>query len=159
VIDLRRLVGLLCYVPRLSVIYGIARRTSNVTNNAAAHTLITASSDRAYIQEMGVFMAAATASVFGVGRPAANGVTPTSPVTLEAEDPALPAGTVQSAIAFTTSPTNPTNFLRRWAAPATIGTGVIWTFPRALVIPVSAQLVLQNQGTNGVVDTYVSVDE
>ena len=140
-------------------LYSIARRTTNTTSNNAAHTLITTSTDRAALLEKGVFMAAATASTYSVGRPAANGVTPTSPAALQAVDPASPAATVTSALAWGTSPTNPTADLRRWASPATIGAGVIWTFPRGLLIPVSANLVLQNLATNGAVDTYDDIDE
>jgi hypothetical protein len=140
-------------------VYSIARRTTNTTNANAAHALITTSTDRGALQEAGVFMGAATASTYSLGRPAANGVTPTSPVTVLAEDPANPAGTLTSALAWGTSPTNPTNDLRRWASPATIGTGVIWTFPRGLLIAVSSNLVLQNLATNGAVDSYFVVDE
>lgn len=140
-------------------IYSIARRSTNVTSGQSSHTLITAAADRAALIECGVFMGAATASTYSLGRPAAAGVTPTSPVTVLAEDPAAPAGTVTSALAWSTSPTSPTNDLRRWASPATIGTGVIWTFPRGLLIAVSSNLVLQNLATNGVVDTYTAIDE
>ena len=140
-------------------IYAIARRTTNTTSGAAAHTIYTGSTDRAAVLEVGVFMGAATASTYGLGRPAAAGVTPTSPVLLLAEDPANPAATVNSALAWATSPTNPTDALRRWASPATIGTGVIWTFPRGLMIAVSSNFVLQNLATNGVVDSYFVVDE
>jgi hypothetical protein len=141
------------------VVYSIARRTTNTTSGNSAHALITTSTDRAALLEAGVFMAAATASTYSLGRPAANGVTATSPVALLPEDPANPAGTTTSALAWSTSPTNPTTDLRRWASPATIGTGVIWTFPRGLLIAVSSNLVLQNLATNGVVDSYFAVDE
>lgn len=140
-------------------IYAIARRTTNVTSGAAAHTIYTTSTDRAAVLEAGVFMGAATASTYSLGRPAAAGVTPTSPVLLLAEDPGNPAATTNSALAWGTSPTNPTNDLRRWAAPATIGTGVIWTFPRGIIIAISTNFVLQNLATNGVVDSYFVVDE
>jgi len=140
-------------------VYSIARRTTNVTSGAAAHTIYTGATERAALLEAGIFMAAATASTYGLGRPAAAGVTPTSPVVLLAEDPANTASLVNSALAWTTSPTNPTDSLRRWAAPATIGTGVIFTFPRGLVIAISSQFVLQNLAANGAVDSYWVVDE
>lgn len=143
----------------MGVIYSIGRRTTNTTSAASAFALITTSTDRCAVLEWGVFMGAATASTYALGRPAANGVTPTSPVTMLAEDPANPAGTVQSALAWGTSPTNPTENFRRWASPATIGTGVIWTFPRGLILAVSSNLVLQNLAANGAVDTYAVIDE
>lgn len=140
-------------------VYSIARRTTNTTSGNSAHSLITTANDRAALLEAGVFMGAATASTYSIGRPAAAGVTPTSPVALLAEESAETTGQTTSALAWGTSPTNPTNDLRRWASPATIGTGIIWTFPRGLIIPVSANLVLQNLATNGVVDSYFVVDE
>lgn len=140
-------------------IYAIARRTTNVTSGASSHALRTAAADRAALLEAGIFMGAATASTYSLGRPAAAGVTPTSPVVLTAEDSGSPAATVDSALAWATSPTNPTIDMRRWASPATIGTGVIFTFPRGLLIPISSNFVLQNLATNGVVDSFFVIDE
>ena len=140
-------------------LYSVAVRTTGVTNATAAWEIRTAATDRGYVMEIGVFMAAATASTYGIGRPAAIGVTPTSPVTVIAEDPGNPAGTVTSALAWGTGPTAPATFFRRISLPATIGTGVIWTFPRGLVIGVSNSIVLWNLATNGVVDAYAIIDE
>ena len=140
-------------------IYSICRRTTNVTSGNSAHTIYTNSTDRGAILEAGVFLAAATASTYSLGRPAAAGVTPTSPVLLQAEDPANPVATINSALAWSTSPTNPTYDLRRIGFPATISLGVIWTFPRGIIIAISSQFVLQNLATNGVVDSYFVVDE
>jgi len=140
-------------------IYSLGVRTTGAASATAAWEIRTASTDRAYILEIGIFLAAATASTYAVGRPGAIGVTPTSPVTVLAEDPGNPAGTVQSALAWGTAPTVPVNFFRRISFPATIGTGVIWTFPKGLLIAVSSSVVLWNLATNGVVDAYVVVDE
>jgi len=140
-------------------LYSIARRTTNVTSGQSAHTIYTAAADRGALLEAGVFMAAATASTYSLGRPAVAGTTPTSPVLLQAEDPGSPASTVYSALAWSTSPTSPTYDLRRISLPATIGTGVIWTFPRGMIIAISSNFVLQNLATNGVVDSYFVVDE
>lgn len=140
-------------------IYSLGVRTTGVTNATAAWEIRSASTDRLYILEIGIFLAAATASTYGLGRPAAIGVTPTSPVTLLAEDSAAPTGTGQSALAWTTGPTVPANFLRRAQFPATIGSGIIWTFPRGLIVPVSSSVVLWNLATNGVVDAYCVVDD
>ena len=140
-------------------VYAIARRTTNVTSGQSAHTIYTGATNRVMLMEAGIFLAAATSSTYSLGRPAAAGVTPTSPVVLEAEDPASPVSTVNSALAWGTSPTNPTNDLRRWRSRATIGQGVIFTFPKGLLIPVSSNFVLQNLATNGVVDSYFVIDE
>ena len=140
-------------------IYSIGVRTSGVALSTAGWELRTGSSDRAYLLELGISLAAATASTFGLGRPAAIGVTPTSPVTLLAEDSSAPAGTVQSALAWATGPTAPANFFRRISLPATIGSGVIWTFPKGLLIPVNSSLVVWNLAANGVADMYAVIDE
>ena len=140
-------------------IYSLATRTTNVTIANACLEIRTAATDRARLMEIGIFLAAATASTFAIGRPAAIGITPTSPVTVLPEEPGDPAGTVQTALAWATGPTAPVQFLRRISLPATIGTGVIWTFPKGLVIPVSSSLVVWNVTATGVADIYIVVDE
>lgn len=115
---------------------------------------------RARLIELGFFLAAATASVIGFGRPAAIGTTPTSPVNFLPEDPndIVASGVIQSALAWAGAPTIPTSFMRRISLPATIGTGVIWTFPEGIVIPVEASLILWNLSTNAVMDAYAVID-
>lgn len=143
-------------------IYSIARRTTNVTSGNAGIELIASSVRRIRLMEAGLFLGAATASTYSLGRPAAAGITPTAPVLLLPEDPSDPNATTttsSTALAWGTSPTNPTNDLRRIGLPATIGTGVIFTFPKGIVIAASATFVWQNLATNGVVDAYFVVDE
>ena len=135
--------------------------TTGVTTGTAAWEIRTgATPGRAKLMELGVFLNAATASLFGLGRPAAIGITPTSPVDFAQEDPAnaLASGVLQSALAWGTGPTVPTVFLRRIGLPATIGAGVIWTFPKGIVIPVSDSLVLWNLGSNGAVNAYAVIE-
>lgn len=140
--------------------YHLGTRTSSGTSATAAWELRSAATDRLEIREIGWFLVAATATTIGLGRPAAIGVTPTTPVTVLAGDSAAPAGTGTVAVAWGTGPTVPTNFLRRAALPAAIGNGMIWTFgPGELVVPVSSSLILWNLGTNSVLDVYVSIDE
>lgn len=136
-------------------------RTSSGADATAAWEIIAgATPGRIKIMEIGIFLAAATASIFGLGRPQAVGITPTSPVDFlqEDSDDVLASGVVQSALAWDTGPTVPTAFLRRIALPAVIGTGVIWTWPKGLFIPVSDSIVLWNLGTNAVVDAYAVVE-
>jgi hypothetical protein len=119
-----------------------------------------ASPGRLRIMEIGFFLAAATASIIGLGRPADIGDTPTTPVDFLPEDPAniLAANVALSALAWGTGPTVPVSFLRRIALPATIGTGVIWTFPEGLVIPANGSIVLWNIAENSVLDAYAVLD-
>jgi len=136
-------------------------RTSQETTAKPCWEILTGSTPgRVKVFEVGITLAAATTSVFGLGRPQAIGVTPTSPVNFQVEDPndVLASGVVQSALAWGTDPTIPSNFFRRVALPATIGTGVIWTFPQGLIIPVSSSLVIWNLSAVGVADLYAVVE-
>ena len=140
-------------------IYALAQRTSNVTSAAAAWEIRTASTDRPKIMEIGFTLVTAAATVIGLGRPAAIGITPTTPVTVLAEDTGDPAGTVTACLASSTLPTVPPQFLRRAAFAGTIGSGIVWTFPRGLVIPVSSSIVLWNILGGATLDAWVVVDE
>lgn len=139
--------------------YSLGSRTSATATGVAAWELRTAATARARIMEIGITLAAATASTFGLGRPAAIGVTPTAPVTLLPEDPADAAGLELVALAWGTGPTIPANFLRRIQLPATIGAGIVWTWQNALVVPVSSAIVLWTLSIVGVADVYVVTDE
>ena len=143
------------------MILSLGVRTSNTTITEAAWEIITgATPGRAKILELGVFAAAATVVNLGLGFPAVVGVTPTAPVDFEPEDSdnVIASGVVQSALAWGTSPTVPAKFFRRIALPATIGTGVIWTFPKGLVIPISSSIVLWNITANPVMDAYAVIE-
>lgn len=111
---------------------------------------------------MGTTINAATASVFGFGRPGATGITPTSPQTVLAEDGGnTAAGNTTTALAWGTAPTVPANFFRRVSLPATIGAGIIWTFPRGINVLKTLSTVLWNPsgGSNSVADAWCVVDE
>ncbi len=140
--------------------YSLGSRTTNVTTGNACWELRSAATDRLHVLEMGIFVAAATASTFGLGRPAAIGVTPTSPVTILAEDEGAPAGTGTVALAWGTGPTIPAAFFRRISVPGSIGAGVLWSWePPGLIVPVSSSLIVWNLSAVGVTDIYVVVDE
>lgn len=140
-------------------IYSLANRTTGVTSGTAALEIRTAAGNRPRIMQIDLVLAAATASQYGLGRPQAIGVTPTSPIALLAEESSDPPANAATALAWATGPTAPLLFFRRHAFPATVGSTVSWIFPRGLVIPVSNGLVLWNLATNGVVDVNIVVDE
>ena len=140
-------------------VYSLANLTTATASGAATLELRTASTDRVRVTEIAWYLNAATASTHGVGRPAAIGVTPTSPITWLAQDPGDATGTAQTALAWGTGPTAPTNFFRRVALPAVIGAGVILTFPEALTIAVSSSIVLWNLAANSAVNCHVKGDE
>lgn len=140
--------------------YTLGSRTSNVTTGNACWELRSTATDRLFVREIGITLAAATASTFGLGRPAAIGVTPTSPVTVVPMDTGNPAGTGTTALAWGTGPTIPAAFIRRIGLPATIGAGIVWVFGDVgLVVPVSSSLILWNLSAMGVSDIYVDLDE
>jgi hypothetical protein len=147
----------------------IARQTSNGTAAAPALEIIPGTKGF-FLREMMITMAAATASVYGLGWPTVKGVTPTSPVANMVENGGNPVanngpfnatGSTQTAIAWGGSaPTVPPQFLRRHDFPATIGAGLPepWRFLN-LWVPPTSSLVLWNIGTNGIVDVWIAVDE
>ena len=141
-------------------IYSISQRTSSGTAATAAWEIISTSAQvRPAILELGLTQNAATAGVFGLGRPQAKGVTPTTPQTSLAEDYNEVAGNTTVAVAWGTGPTVPLNFFRRISCPATIGAGVIWTFPRGLIIQSNFSIVLWVIATAPVVDVYAVTNE
>ena len=140
-------------------IYSLAVRTTNVTIANPCLEIRSGTGERPRIFEIGITINAATASVFDLGRPAAIGITPTTPVDLLQEDPAdVTTTTVETALAWATAPTVPTAFLRRVSLPATIGSGIVWSFPAGLVIPVSSSLVVWNITAVSVADIWVVGD-
>lgn len=141
-------------------LYSIGRRTTGTTSGNAAFDVATGANVQAKILEFGFFLGAATASTFGLNRPTAVG-TRTTPVALLPEEfiASGPAAECDSALAWSAQPTFATDDLRRIGLPATIGVGVIWTFPRGLVMPASTSIALVNRSTTGVADAYCVVDE
>lgn len=141
-------------------LYSIARRHTVFSTSVAAHTLITSATDRPILLEAGVFNATATACTWGLGPNAGIGSTATAPVALVSEDNgAVATSTALTALAWASTPTAPTQFHRRWAGPATIGTGVIFTFPRGIGIAVLSNYSFWNLAVNGICDSYFVIDE
>jgi hypothetical protein len=141
-------------------LYGMADRTSNVTTAAANFEIRTTSTDRAFIKQIKVTLVTAAATVLGIGRPAAIGVTPTSPKTVLPYDSAGPAGTATTAVAWGTGPTVPANYFERVSFPATIGAGFVWEFREpGLMIPVSSSLIIWNILGGATLDVSVLLDE
>lgn len=129
----------------------MARYSAGVTTPAAAAaaafaTLHALTTDRPSIVEIGIFLNAATASSIQLIHAANTPVASTS-VLGQAEDAADPAATINIDTAWSTAPTITAMIpLRRAVLPATIGAGVIWTFPQGLKLLISDWLVLWNYG-------------
>ena len=140
--------------------YSISVRTSNVTINAAMLEVIATSTLSPRIMEVGFTITTATSIAVGLGRPAAIGITPATISTFQAEEVTSdPTAKTTMALTWATSPTNPTNYLRRFFTPATIGSGCIWTFPRGLQVPPSGTLTLSNITAGAVSDVWMVIAE
>jgi hypothetical protein len=143
-------------------LYSLAQRTSNTTINNAMLEIIAVSTLAPKIMEIGFTITTATSIAVGLGRPAAIGVTPGTISTFQAEQNTTdPTAKTTCALTWGTSPTNPTNYLRRFFTPATIGAGVIWTFPRGLYIPPTGTntVTLSNITAGAVSDVWIVIDE
>lgn len=138
--------------------YTLSNRTSDGTTAKATLEVI-AGTNGCRVVEIGITMAAATASLFGIGKAAAVGITPTTPVTLLAESGGRPASLTKTALAWGTGPTIPAAFHRRVNLPATIGATQVLTFPEGIPLATLESLVVWNAAANGVADIYVTVIE
>ena len=140
-------------------IASVAIRSTNFTSTQASVELRTTASVKARLLECSIVQATATAQSLGLGRPNALGVTPGTTSTFQRDDSADPACVTTVAASWGTSPTAPTTYHRRWNSAATIGVGVVWTFPRGIVVPVSGALVVQNISTAVAADINFAIDE
>lgn len=126
-------------------IYSQGTITTVGTTTAPSFDIKASATNSPKLMEYGINLGAATASTYGIGRPANDGsVAQTAPVLLQAENPSDPAAQTGTAVAWGTAPTVPAVYLRRCYLPATIGAGIIWTFPRGLTLPVSKGIVNWN---------------
>jgi len=103
--------------------YELAVRTSNVTSAQAlleiiAPTVISGVKG-VRILNFNITVASAVTGVFGTGRPAVAGITPTTPVSFLSVENGEPSLT-KVALAWGTSPTAPAAFFHRVSVPATI---------------------------------------
>lgn len=99
-----------------------------------------------------------TAQSIGFGRSPAVGLTPVTSL-FTRDNPEEPASTTTGALSWALSPTTPLIYLRRWSSAATIGVGVIWLFPRGLLLPVSSSVQIQNITTTVAADVNCIIDE
>lgn len=135
-------------------------RTVSGTTNSPAFEIIAGLTRGLRIFEIGLSLAAATASTYSLGRPAAKGAVPTTPLPLLSDEVGdASEGQARIAGAWGTPPTIPSRFIRQVAFPATIGAERIWTFSGGLWVPPGTTIVLWNSATNGVIDVSVVASE
>lgn len=140
-------------------IASLALRTSNTTINNANWELRTTAGVVARVLELGIIQVTGTASSFGIGRPNAQGVTPGTTSTFQRDNSGDPACVTTLSLTWGTSPTAPSYYHRRWNSAATIGVGIIFTFPRGLIVPVSLSLVVFNITLSVALDVNCAIDE
>lgn len=139
-------------------IASLGQRTTNLTITQASVEWRTPATVRPRVLEISIVQATGTAQSLGLGRPQAIGVTPVN-VLFQAHDPGDPASVMNGSLSWATSPTVPLIFHARWNSAATIGVGVVWTFPMGLVIPISSSLVVWNITAAVANDINCTLDE
>jgi hypothetical protein len=126
---------------------------------AAIATLSTGSGRDIRIFEVGVTVSTAVSGEVGLMRPANTPATPSGGQVGVAYDNVSAAGVAVTANAWATAPTAGTG-LRRMVLPATIGAGVIWSFPTGIVLPVSSFFVVWQYSALAVTySVYFDYDE
>ncbi len=141
-------------------IFAISVRTTASLSTSAAVEVIAGTNNAFRLLELGFTIPAATAAVFGYGKPALIGVTPGTLSTVQGEDAGnTTVGNTQVALSWATAPTSPTNFLRRVSLAAAIGAGTILTFPRGRSVLKTATDTLYNIVTGPFADVWIVVDE
>jgi hypothetical protein len=136
----------------------LALRTTTFTSGSTANIeWRTPATVRAKVLEISFIQLTAVASQIGVGRPQAIGLTPVN-VLFQKDDPNDPASVMNGSLSWNTSPTVPLIYHRRWNGTLA-SVGVVWTFPRGLIIPISFSLVIWNIATTVASDVNCIIDE
>jgi hypothetical protein len=145
--------------------YEVAALTTLTAASVPFATLVAGASSRMKISEIGIVMATAVASDIALARSATATTTPTK-ILGQAMDAADPAAIGSLAIAWSTIGTANAISIRRVALPATVGAGVIWTWPEStrlvLASPAAtSELMFVNRGGGvcGTFTIYVSWEE
>jgi hypothetical protein len=140
-------------------ISSLGLRTGNFTASQACQEIRSVAAVAPKLIEFSfVVQGTGTALSIGLGRPASIGVTPVSTL-FQRDIPTDPASTTNGALAWATSPTSPAIFFRRWSCGAFSGVGVVFVFPRGVVIPVASSFVCFNITATVAADTNTIVDD
>lgn len=120
-----------------------------------------------WVKEVGIAIVNATASTIVLGRPAAIGITPTSPVALLGVDGANVVAFTKFAVAWGTGPTIPGAYYRQCSLPATAGSERVWKLGSSvegndaggIFVPASGSIILWSLTTVSVADVYFVIEE
>ena len=140
-------------------IYSLGLKTTNFTSGQACLEIYTASTLAIKVMEIGFSQVTATACEYGLGRTGTQGITPV-PVLFQAEQSTTDvAAKTNASLSWGTSPAAPSIYMRRVSTAASVGAGVIWTFPRGLFIAPNTSLVLFNITATVAIDLWCVIDE
>ena len=141
-------------------IYSLSLSGTVGTSAAPSWDAKPAAANTPKVMEYGYMNGAATASVLAIGR-TGNTSTQTGGVLVQAENPGDAAGQTSCALAWSAAPTQPSQYFRRANLPATIGSGIIFTFPRGITLAAGGAGLLQwnVSASSAVYQTHVVVDE
>ena len=134
--------------------------TTVTTTSAPAMDFRGGSANSPAVMEVAIVLAAATASTYWFTR-SANSPTQTGTTALLAENPADPTSSTTQAVTWSVAPTQSGAVFRRAVLPATIGAGVVYTFPRGFKIAAAAATAMVwNAATNSAnTNVRIVVDE
>ena len=140
----------------------LALRTTQTTVGTPSWELRAGSAARPHILELSFVSAVTTAAAWsiGLGRPAS--FAPVNQVgnSFIMDDPTEAPSQNVAYVNWVSSPTSPSFFLRRSSfISVVVGTGVIWTFPRGLPMPIGGSMVIWNITTVSQGDVSCSMDE
>lgn len=139
-------------------IYSANILTVNQGAATPAVELLTTSTDKPRILSIEINPEAALGGVLGLGIPGAAGIGALSYTTLLPEDPADPNCTVKYATQWSTGPTVPSNYFRRASFPTFAAMGIIWQFPKGLIMAANTSMVLWNIAAGDVFDVRVIME-
>lgn len=96
------------------------------------------------LTELGLYSTTAAAGTYGLVRSSTVGATFTTTVLGQAHDPqaAAATGTIDTAITTAPAPVSTTNFWRTAVFPATLGSGVIWTWPYGINVVAGGGIII-----------------
>jgi hypothetical protein len=134
-----------------------ADRTSNVTSGQPALEII-AGAKGCRVLAIKISLVTAVATVLGIGRPAAKGITPTTPLSFVSQDNDTPASST-TALAWGTPPTAPATFFERWSSTGAIGGQKDFIFAQGLWIPPGLTLTVHNITGGATLDIVTDIQE
>ena len=138
-----------------------AQQTINTAAGTPAWEIRTNNMTRSAIMEIGLTTVTAASIGVGLGRPATQGNTSYIEFSFLPEygTEGLSISQTKLVLLSQVLPTAPVNYFRRAFGLSGIGNGVIWTFARALIIPLSSSLVLWNITASAPLSTWVVTKE